>query len=240
MIKIGISGILGKMGSRILNLAKEDKDLEVAFGLERKDHPDTGKKKEGVLVTDNLEIIKECDCLIEFTNPRATIEHLPYLIEFKKPAVIGTTGLSKEEQEKVKEASETVPIVFSPNMSTGVNLLFKLVKQASQVLKGYRVYIEEAHHIHKKDAPSGTAKKIAAIINEQGFDIKIEDIKAIRQDEIVGDHKVIFESDFDKLELSHSAKTRDIFARGALKAAKWVIGKEAGFYSMNEVLFSLL
>jgi len=237
MIKIGVSGALGRMGKRVINLAKNEKDLEVVFGLEKKGHPQIGKIFEGVKIVENPEEIEKCDCLVEFSTPKATLEHLSYLVKFKRPAVIGTTGFSQEEIEKIKEASQDIGIVFSPNMSISVNLFFKLIKEAAKILKGYKVYIEEAHHVHKKDAPSGTAKKIAEILNKYGFGIKIEDIKAIREDEITGDHKVIFESNFDKLELFHSAKTRDIFAQGALLAARWIVEKEAGLYSMEDVLF---
>jgi 4-hydroxy-tetrahydrodipicolinate reductase len=237
MIKIGISGAAGKMGKRLINLGRKDKNIEVVFGLEDKSHPLVGKDIEGVKITSSPQIIKECDCLIEFSTPQATIEHLSYLTEYKKCAVIGTTGLDSSQQEEVKKASKVIPIVFSPNMSVGVNLLFKLVKEAAKILKGYRIWLEEAHHIHKKDAPSGTAKKIAQILNEAGFSIKIEDIKSIRENEIVGDHKIVFESDLDRIELFHSAKTRDIFAWGAIKATKWVVGKSAGLYNMEDVLF---
>jgi 4-hydroxy-tetrahydrodipicolinate reductase len=121
-------------------------------------------------------------------------------------------------------------------MSVGVNLLFKLVQMSGEILKNYNVRIEEAHHIHKKDSPSGTAKKIVQLLNEEGFSIKIEDIQAIRKNEIVGDHKIIFESKGDKIEIFHTAKTRDIFAEGALLAAKWIKGKKPGLYSMEDVL----
>ncbi|MBU0896069.1 MAG: 4-hydroxy-tetrahydrodipicolinate reductase [Candidatus Omnitrophica bacterium] len=237
MIKIGVSGGCGRMGKRIIKLAKEDKDFTVVFGLENKEYSDVGKIIDGVRIGDDPQEVKKCDCLIDFSAPQATVGYIPYLVEFRKCAVIGTTGLDEDQQNKVKEAAKNIPIVFSPNMSVGVNLLFKLIDDAAKILKGYQVDIEEAHHIHKKDAPSGTAKKIAKIINEQGFSIKVEDIKAERVDEIVGDHKVVFESDVDKIELFHSAKTRDIFAQGALLAAKWIIGKSPGLYSMDDVLF---
>ena len=152
--------------------------------------------------------------------------------------VIGTTGLDKKAKDKISEVAKVIPIVFSPNMSIGVNILFRLLKIAAGTLKNYQAGIQEVHHVHKKDAPSGTAKRIAEIINEQGFNIKIEDIKADRYDEIIGDHKVVFESEVDKLELSHSAKTRDIFAQGALLAAGWIVGKSLGLYSMDDVLFA--
>ena len=237
MVKIGISGACGKMGKRITALAGGSKDLQVVVGFESSSHPQIGQVCEGLKVTDNVEEIAECDCLIDFSAPEATMKYLDAAVKAKKPVVIGTTGLGELEQKKIKEASKTIPIVFSPNMSVGVNLLFKLLKIAASVLENYAVYAEEAHHIHKKDSPSGTAKKIVQIINSQGFNIKNEDVKAVREDEIVGDHKVVFESPVDKIELSHSAKTRDIFAKGALLAAGWIVKKEAGLYSMDDVLF---
>jgi 4-hydroxy-tetrahydrodipicolinate reductase len=238
MIKIGVSGAAGKMGKRLINLGlKDKKDIEVVFGLEDKNHPLLEKDFQGVKIVSDPQIIKECDCLIEFSTPEATVEHLFYLAEYKKCAVIGTTGLDSSQLQEIKKASRIIPIVFSPNMSVGVNLLFRLVKEAAKILKEYKIYLEESHHIHKKDAPSGTAKKIAQILNEEGFNIKIEDIKSIREDEIVGDHRVVFESELDRIELFHSAKTRDIFAQGAIKAAKWIVDKEANLYNMEDVLF---
>jgi len=237
MIRLGIIGVCGRMGKRILSLCNKDRNIEVVLGLEYKGHPEEGKDIEGIKVVSDVNTVNLCDCLIEFTSPKAVIEHLPYLIKFKKPAVIGTTGLNEDEQNKIKEASKVIPLVFSPNMSIGVNLLFDLVKVSANLLKGYKVSIEEAHHIHKKDAPSGTAKRIAEIINSQReHSIRNEDIKSIREDEITGDHKVVFESEVDKIELFHSAKNRDIFAQGAVSAAKWIIDKESGMYSMKDVI----
>ena len=236
MIKLAIVGFCGKMGQRIFALAGEDKNFKVVIGLEKKGHPEVGKTINGVRVTDNLEEIKECDCVIDFTVAAATLENLPYIAKHKKYAVIGTTGIDESQQARLKEASKNIAIVFSPNMSVGVNLLFSLARTAAKTLRGYKVFIEEAHHIHKKDAPSGTAKRIAQIINEEGLNCQAEDIKAIREGEIVGDHKIIFESEVDRVELFHHAKTRDIFVNGALIAAKWVIDKKPGLYSMDDVL----
>lgn len=237
MIKLAISGFCGRMGQRIFMLSKNDKNLKVVVGLESKNHPNTGKIIDGVKVVDNLEALRGCDCLIDFSAPSAAIEYLNYLVKFKKSAVIGTTGFNEAEQEKIKTAAKKIPIVSSPNMSIGVNLLFRLTQMAAKILPGYKVYVEEAHHIHKKDSPSGTAKKIVQIINEDGFNLKTEDVKAIREGEIVGDHKIVFESEVDKIELFHSAKTRDIFAKGALLAAKWIQGKKSGLYTMDDILF---
>jgi len=238
MVKIGVSGASGKMGRRIISLASEYKDLKIVFGLEAKNHSELGKTIDKVEISDDFNNIETCNCLIDFSAPKATLEYLDYAVKFKKCMVIGTTGLDRLAQDKISEAAKVIPIVFSPNMSIGVNILFRLLKIAASALRNYQVGIQEAHHIHKKDAPSGTAKRIAEIINEQGFNIKIEDIKADRYDEIIGNHKVVFESGVDKLELSHSAKTRDIFAQGALLAAEWVVGKSSGLYSMDDVLFA--
>ena len=237
MAKIIVNGAAGKMGQRIIHLAKQAK-IDVVCGLESDEHPKINQEVEGIKIISDLSQVANCDCVIDFSTPVATLTLLPELIKHKKCAVIGTTGLDEAGQKKVKDASRDIPIVFSPNMSVGVNVLFKLVKTASLILKGYNVYLEEAHHDHKKDAPSGTAKRIVQIINEEGFSVKNEEVKSIREDEIVGDHKIVFESDVDKIELFHSAKTRDIFAQGAVVAAQWIMGKSAGLYSMDEVLFS--
>ena len=237
MINLGISGVCGRMGSRILNLAKADKEFNVVLGLEKDNHPRMGEVVDGIEVTNYTEKISSCDCLIEFSSPQATLAHINTALKYKKCVVIGTTGFNEEDISVIRESSSKIPILISPNMSVGVNVLFKLVKEAGKILKNYKIYMEEAHHIHKKDAPSGTAKKLADILNKEGFGIKYENIVSIREDEIVGDHSVVFKSDVDQIELSHSAKTRDIFAQGALTAAKWIINKSKGLYSMDDVLF---
>lgn len=236
MVRIAISGCAGKMGSRIFGLASQDKDLEVVIGLEQKSHPAIGSTIGEVKVTDDPENIKTADVLIEFTTPQATIEHLDYALKHKKAMVIGTTGLTEEQASRIKDASKNIPIVFSPNMSIGVNLLFKLVKEAAAKLsKDYEVNIVETHHVHKKDAPSGTAKKLAQIIEDtSGRDVT--DIKSIREGEIIGDHKVTFEGPLDTIELAHSAKTRDIFAKGALEAAKFIVDRPPKLYDMQDIL----
>jgi len=222
MIKICVSGSKGKMGSRIIALAKEDERFKVTgeFDLGQEAGP----------------FIKGCDCLVEFTSPRATMEHLSLCEKYGKNIVIGTTGLSGPDKERIDKASGKIAIVFSPNMSVGVNLLFKIAGDAARVLGAeYRVEISEAHHIHKKDSPSGTAKELARIIKASGKVAGIP-IKSIREGEIVGDHTVTFESAYDRIQIVHSAKTRDILAKGALLAALFVAEKSRGLYSMKEVL----
>jgi 4-hydroxy-tetrahydrodipicolinate reductase len=223
MIKICVSGSSGRMGSRIIELAKEDADFKVCGGFD--------------VVEENPEqFVESADCLIEFTSPQATIEHLELCEKHKKAMVIGTTGLSDDERERVKAASSKIPIVFSPNMSVGVNLLFKMVADAARVLgTEYSVNIVEAHHVHKKDAPSGTAKELADIIKNVKSDAEVP-IESVREGEMVGEHTVTFESGVDLVEITHSAKTRDIFVKGALQAAKFVVSQKPGLYSMKDVL----
>lgn len=222
MIRICVSGSKGKMGARIIALAKSEASLEVAGDF------DIGANPE--------PFIKGCDALIEFTAPQATMEHLALCEKYKKAMVIGTTGLSDSEKTGIKAAASKIPVVFSPNMSIGVNLLFKMMALAAKTLgKEYNISIDEAHHVHKKDAPSGTAKELAAIARLIDADAKIP-INSTREDEIVGDHAVTFESGLDIIKISHSAKTRDIFAKGALEAAKFVVGKPPKLYTMQEVL----
>ena len=222
MIKLCISGSKGKMGSSIIRLAKDDAGLEVAGEF------DIGEDADASILA--------CDCLIEFTSPEATIAHLAICEKEKKAMVIGTTGLSDEEKARIKAASGSIPIVFSPNMSVGVNVLFKLVEEAARLLgPDYGINILEAHHVNKKDAPSGTAKELARIIEAKKTGLKVP-IESIREDEIVGEHTIIFDSDVDTIEITHSAKTRDIFAKGALAAAKFAVKAKAGLYTMKDVM----
>lgn len=244
MIKLVISGCCGKMGKRIIALSLNDKEFKLVGAVEDKDHPAIGKKIDDVLhlsvpdikITDNLDIIKKTDVLIEFTNPLATMEHLGLAVKYKKAIVIGTTGLKAQQLSQIKKAGSQIPIVFSPNMSVGVNLVFRLVKELSRQLgKDYQVDIVEAHHIQKKDAPSGTAKRLAELI-KQSSERKKVNIKSIREGGIVGDHQVSFDGPQDTIIIKHKAKTRDIFAQGALEAARFILKQKPGLYDMQDVI----
>lgn len=224
MIKVAVAGSNGRMGKRIINLTEKDKEIEVVSKFD--------------IGVDPEPQIAKCDVLIEFTTPRATVEHTIIAEKLKKGAVIGTTALSQDDNNIIKKASANIPIVISPNMSVGVNLLFKLCQDAARILPiDYKVEVAEAHHVHKKDAPSGTAKRLAELISkerkEETSNIPIE---SIREGEIIGDHKVIFDSETEKIELLHSAKTRDTFAAGALAAVKFLKDKKNGLYTMCDVL----
>jgi len=210
------------MGSRIIALAKQDNALRVSGAF------DVGEDPE--------PLIRDCGCLIEFTTPQATVEHVMLCEKLKRPMVIGTTGLSDADIAKIGQASKKIPVVYSPNMSIGVNLLFNLLEDAARVLDAqYKVRIKEAHHIHKKDAPSGTAKELARIIRDIKGLTEVP-IESIREGETVGDHTIMFEGPLDTIVLHHSAKTRDIFVRGALEAAKFAAKKTRGLFTMRDVL----
>jgi len=244
MLKIGICGACGKMGKRIASLALRDPGIEITSALEGAGHPGRGKDlgdvlgavRMGVEVTDDARKACEAiDCLIDFTLPGPTLEHLAVCAEKKIPVVIGTTGIDRDGELKIKEASSVIPVVFSPNMAVGVNLLFKIIREAAMVLgPDFSVKVDETHHVHKKDSPSGTAKMIARIVKEaSGSEPEVE---AFREGEVVGNHGVMFDGEFEKLEIRHDAKSRDVFASGALRAAKFLSGKGPGLYSMGDVL----
>lgn len=236
MIKLAVSGCQGRMGQRITQLALADSELQIKTLLERPDHPQINEKVHDITIQSSLSALKGCDVLIEFTTPTSTLEHLEFCRQNAIKMVIGTTGLSPSEVEQIKNASKSIAIVFAYNMSIGVNILFKLAQQLAQATPdNYSVKIVEAHHVHKKDAPSGTAKTLSEKI--QGSSTKkIDSIQSIREGEIIGDHKVIFESPDDTITIEHHAKTRDIFVKGALVAAKFLHNKNKGLFTMQDVL----
>jgi len=237
VIKLGITGACGKMGRRIYELACQDKDFEVSLALEKKGTPLIGKDLGRIKVSSNLDGLFLVDVLVDFTLPEAVETHLDYVAKYKKAYVLGTTGLTPEQKDKVDEISRVVPVVFTPNMSVGVNVLFSVLPEIAKRLgPDYSVEIMEAHHKAKKDAPSGTAKKMAEVIGEvTGKNIPTH---SIRLGDIFGDHTVIFCGNSERIEIKHQAHSRDLFVVGALKAAKWIAGKPAGLYSMQEVLKS--
>ena len=235
MIKLGIAGVCGKMGRRIFELASFDKDFELTFGLEKKETPAIGKDIGKLKISSSLDGLFLVDVFVDFTIPEATEINLDYVAKYRKPLVLGTTGLSESQIKKVEEISRVVPVVFTPNMAIGVNVLFSMLPQIAKRLgPDYSIEIVEAHHKSKKDAPSGTAKKMIEVLSEAaGRQIPAH---SIRLGDIVGDHTVIFCGNSERIEIKHQAHSRDLFALGALRAAKWVFGKPAGLYSMQDVL----
>ncbi len=235
MIKLGVLGAGGRMGRRIIELAICDKELDVILALERRGHHLSGKEIEKIKISSNADGIFLVDAVVDFTIPEATMENLSYVLRYKKPLVLGTTGFNNDQISRINEASKTIPIVFSPNMAIGVNLLFNLAGEIAKKLgPNYDIEIVEAHHKAKKDSPSGTAKKLAqGIADATGRNITVH---AIRAGDIVGDHIVFYAGNQERIEIKHQAHSRDVFAIGALRAAKWVADKPAGLYSMQDVL----
>lgn len=236
MIKLAVSGCQGRMGQSITRLALEDKAFQLSALLEHKDHPKVSQTEHGIAISGDNRVLKGCDVLIEFTTPQATIMNLQACLDHKVKMVIGTTGLPPEQAARIQAAAKRIPIVYASNMSVGVNILFKLTQLAAQKTgAGYSIHISETHHVHKKDAPSGTAKTLAEIA-EAASKSKVKNIESRREGEVIGDHSVLFESEEDIITLSHHAKSRDIFAKGALVAAKFLAGKSKGLFTMQEVL----
>ena len=265
MVKVIISGILGRMGQRIAQLAFEDKNLEIVGGVESPDcvhsHDNVrdilGENIDAPIVSDLAKIIDKGDVIIDFAgNTEAVLGHvrLAAADKNKKAMVIGTTGWTEDQLKEIKELSKDIPIVLAPNMSIGVNLLFKLVQEAAKALKGkgYDIEVVEMHHRFKKDAPSGTAVKIVDILKQEtgiknviyGREGIYENgrpddeiaVFALRGGDVVGEHTVIFAGMGERIELTHKAGSRDIFAKGAVEAAKWIKDKPAGLYDMMDVL----
>jgi len=264
VIKVAVAGAMGRMGQRILWALKDDGDFQLAYAFEREGHPDLGKEIGNLLgigefrltLKEGLKDVPEgLDVLIDFTTPEATLKHIKWAVEHNVSMVIGTTGFSKEMHLKIRELGERIPCVMAPNMSVGVNLMFFLAKIMAEVLgEDFDVEIWEAHHRMKKDAPSGTALRILEVVSKalgrdpEGSAIfrakgiigerskKEIGVQVIRAGDIVGEHTLLFGGIGERLELTHRAHSRDTFARGALRAAKWLVGRPKGLYDMQDVL----
>ncbi len=236
MIKLAVSGCCGRMGQRITALALNDKEFKLTGLLENPERMDVPETICNLPVSMDFHSVKGSQVIIEFTSPEATMEHLKVCQKLGVNMVIGTTGLTAAQIAQIKKASTKIGIVFSSNMSVGVNVVFGLIRQAAQITgKNYTMRLTETHHVHKKDAPSGTAKTMAEVA-EQYSKSKVKDIESIREGEVIGDHTITFESDVDLISIHHHAKTRDIFAEGSLVAAKFLAKKSKGLYDMQDVL----
>jgi 4-hydroxy-tetrahydrodipicolinate reductase len=235
MIKLGVAGVCGKMGRRIFELASMDKDFELALALEKKGTPVIGKDIGKLKISSNQDGMFLIDVFVDFTTSDAAESSLYYAARYKKALVLGTTGLTDAQIGRVEEVAKIIPVVFTPNMAIGVNVLFSILPEIAKRLgPDYSIEIVEAHHKGKKDAPSGTAKKMIQVLKEAtGKDIPAH---AVRLGDIIGDHTVIFCGNSERIEVKHQAHSRDLFVLGALKAAKWIYGKPAGRYSMQDVL----
>jgi 4-hydroxy-tetrahydrodipicolinate reductase len=210
------------MGRTIVDLAKNDPNIDIVAQCDLGDAI--------------APAMKDADVAIDFSNADAIGEICRAAEQARQPLVIGTTGHSSTQRELIEKTARALPIVFASNFSVGVNALFALTRKSAEIVRDFDVEIIETHHKMKKDAPSGTAKTLAEILKtSRNADDQIP-IQSIREGEVVGEHSVIFSGPGERLELTHRAASREIFARGALRAAQWVLGKPPGLYSMQDVL----
>lgn len=264
MIRVAVAGIAGRMGSRIAQLVGETEGIELAGGFERSDHPAVGRDLAecvggagtGLSVSGSItEVLQVADVVIDFTSASASCAHLEAAASAGRPMVIGSTGFSSEQLQKARELTRNMACVLAPNMSMGVNVLFKIVADVARMLgDGFDIEIVEAHHRFKKDAPSGTAVKLAQVAAE-ALERNLDQvgvyarhgligertqreigIQTVRAGDIVGEHTVTFGGMGERIELTHRAHSRDNFARGALRAAQWVVSRPPGLYDMQNVL----
>ena len=256
-IKVAIAGCGGRMGKVLLDCVAAADDLQLHAALEHKGSPFIGNTvAEGVKITDDIEgALKGADALIDFTRPEGTMLHLDICRKLGVGMVIGTTGLNAQQKAALGAAAQDIGIVFAPNMSVGVNLVFKLLETASRVLsEGYDIEIIEAHHRHKVDAPSGTALGMGevvartlgrdlekcAVYGREGVtgerDPSTIGFATVRGGDIVGDHTVLYAGIGERIEITHKASSRATFAIGALRAARFLKANQAGMYDMQDVL----
>lgn len=264
MVKAVVVGAGGRMGGRIINMIAETDGIKMVGTVEQSGHPIVGRDvgqglglgRTGIIVDDNLEAcIDKGDVIIDFTQHEASLKNLEAAAGRKRAIVIGSTGFTTDEMSKVRELAKDTRCVLSPNLSIGVNVMFKIIEQTAKILgEDYDVEIVEAHHHFKKDAPSGTAEKMAQILADSlGRDLekvgvyarkgmigertKAEiGIQTVRAGDIVGEHTVLFGGIGERLEFIHRAHSRDNFAKGAVRAAKWIVDQKNGLYDMQDVL----
>ena len=263
MMKIAIAGATGRMGRMLVEAVLNSADAQLVGALEHPAAPQLGEdagaflgKKTGVIITaDVAQGLANADFLIDFTRPEGTMAHVAIAQKTATKMIIGTTGLNAEQIVGLKQAAEKIAIVFAPNMSVGVNATFKLLEIAAKMLnEGYDIEIIEAHHRHKVDAPSGTALKMGEVIAD-ALGEKLDDVAVyareghtgerkagsigfatIRGGDIVGDHTVLFAGDGERIEISHKSSSRQSYAQGSLRAARYLQNQDSGFYDMQDVL----
>ena len=222
-VRVLLIGAAGRMGKTIVDLARTDREIDIVAQC------DLGDPIEPAM--------QDCDIAIDFSHADAITEICRAALHCNKPLVIGTTGHSQGQRQTIEEAARSLPIVLASNFSVGVNVLFWLTRKAAERFgDDFSAEIVEAHHKTKRDAPSGTAKTLAELLKAAR---KIENeipIQSIREGDVVGEHTVIFSGPAERLELTHWAASREIFARGASRATKWIMGRPPGLYSMQDVL----
>lgn len=264
VVRAAIAGVAGRMGTRIAQLLGETDGIELVGGFEHPEHPWLGREiseiiggaPRGIKVCGCIEdVLDRVDVVIDFTNALASLEHLSVAADKRKAMVIGSTGFTPEQLAQARQLTRESPCVLAPNMSMGVNVLFKLVADVTRLLgEGFDVEIVETHHRLKKDAPSGTALKLAEVVaRARGAELsevgtyarhgiigerpdREIGVQTLRGGDIVGEHTVLFAGLGERIEITHRAHSRDNFARGAIRAARWVVHQPPGLYDMQHVL----
>lgn len=264
MVRVGITGAAGRMGHALLRACFSTPTLILGAAIEKESNPllgtDAGElagfQKLGIPVTCNLASrIEAVDVVIDFTQPESTLAALAVCREHGRRLVIGTTGFTPRQRSEIEQAARDIPIVLAPNMSVGVTLCLKLLEIAAKIIgEDSDIEIIEAHHRHKVDAPSGTALRMGEVIAKAlGRDLQTSAVYArqghtgartpktigfsvIRAGDIVGEHTVLFAEEGERIEISHKASSRATFAKGAMRAAQWIMNQPAGLYDMQDVL----
>ena len=246
-MKVIINGYNGTMGQVLTKCVADDEELELVAGISPKHHDVNGFNTYSSFA----DVKEDSDVVIDFSNPLALDGILEYCLKTKTPVVLATTGYNDEEMEKIHEAAKQIPVFLSFNMSLGVNILLKLVKEAAKNLANFDIEIIEKHHNKKVDSPSGTAVMIANAVKEireqsefiygrHGRTGKRQQnevgIHAVRGGTIGGEHSAIFAGNDEILEINHSARSKNVFAEGAIAAAKYLVNQKPGFYNMDDML----
>ncbi len=262
-VKLAIAGASGRMGRMLIEAAQRDESVELVAALEREDSPLIGRdvgeligSAIGIAISSDIDAaFAIADCMIDFTRPEATLTHVAAAVMAGKSIVVGTTGFDAAGKATIASAAEKISLVFAPNMAVGVNAVFKLLDVAARILaEGYDIEVIEAHHHHKVDAPSGTALRMGEVVaRAAGIDLETNAVygregvtgerplrqigfSTIRGGDIVGDHTVLFAGIGERIEITHKSGSRMPYALGALRAARFLAGRGAGAYDMQDVL----
>lgn len=257
MYKIAVNGAGGRMGQAVLQDIAAADDCSLAAAVVRADSPRAGQIALGGIAysTDLAPAVKAADVLVDFSAPEAALRAAAVCAEQGRPLVCGTTGMQAGELRELEALAQRIPLVYAPNMSVGVTLALRLLETAATVLgEDFDVEIQETHHRHKRDAPSGTALRmgevVAAARGRQLADCAVYErvgqtgprpaggigFAVTRAGDVVGEHSVLFAGSGERLQITHKASSRQTFANGALRAARWTVGRKPGFYSMRDVL----
>lgn len=261
-MRIAIAGANGRMGHMLIEAVLNSPDLQLTVALDHAGSDSIGKdagaflgKDTGIVISDNVDLLANADCLIDFTRPAGTMAHLQACIQHNCKLVIGTTGFSEDEKLAISQASEKIAIVFAPNMSVGVNVALRLIEMAAELMnQGFDAEVFEAHHRNKVDAPSGTALAMGEAV-AKAWDVSLADVadwarhgdtgaredgrigfSVVRGGDIIGEHTVYFCGEGERIEITHRSSNRSTYAVGSMRAARFLTDKSSGLFSMQDVL----